>query len=152
MTCRNKPVYTIWCQVQFSPKITRYRECNQKQIGAHQYYYSVGPLSLSMSTSGTNMLTANGARCSVLLRWSPSECHSYLMCTNQHDIAHYLISTRYLNCTIWESHHAAYDLHLKCVSQQCLMCCTRQIHRSLQRQFICRLSIKIKTVNLTPDI
>ena len=136
----------------FSPNITRYHKCNEKRIGAHQYYYSVGPLSLSMSTSGTNIFTAYGARCSVLLRWSPSECHSCWMYTNQHDIALYTISKRHLNCTIWESHHAAHDLHLKCVSQQCLMCWTRQIHRSLQRQFICRLSIKIKTVNLTPDI
>ena len=84
MTGRNKPVQAYWHQwcshdsnmrwdnIVISHQLTSWlREKNS--------YYSVGPFFLSMSTSGTNTLTAYGGRWSDLLWWSPSECHFCLL-------------------------------------------------------------------------
>ena len=124
MTCRGKPVQelnNIRCSCTHNITFNGLKFTKETNWGTNRSYYSVGPFVLVMSTSGMNMLTAYGARCSDLLRWSPSECQAYWMYTIQHDIAHYLMKKSYLTFTIWESHHASLDLDLKSVAQACLM-------------------------------
>lgn len=82
------------------------------------YSYCVGPFSWLMSISGTKILMPNGGRCSLWLRWSPSECHSWkrgstginyqmkiIWSCNQQVIR----EERHLHCTIWKRKHTAND-------------------------------------------